>query len=100
MVAQAGRAYRLIHRCIRTHQLHRRRARLPEAKLRVLIAPADGTPLPQLPNSSSAAVQARPVRAKDTAGFIRERYGRCRISSSARRLIFLAVNTGSNDRFV
>jgi hypothetical protein len=30
----------------------------------------------------SAAVQARPVAVKDIAGLIRERYGRCRISSS------------------
>ena len=35
----------------------------------------------QLPNSRSAAVQARPVVVKDIAGFMRERYGRCRISS-------------------
>src|SRR5260370_33745966 len=44
-------------------------------------------PCSQLPNSSSAAVQARPVAVKDIAGLIRERYGRCRISSSVRRLM-------------
>jgi hypothetical protein len=49
-----------------------------EGKLFVLIAP--------LPNSRSAAVQARPVAVKDIAGLIRERYGRCRISSLVRRL--------------
>src|SRR6266478_6343383 len=41
----------------------------------------------QLPTSSSAAVQARPVAVKDIAGLIRERYGGCRISSSVRRLM-------------
>jgi hypothetical protein len=46
-----------------------------EAKLLVLIAPLMAHPCSQLPNSRSAAVQARPVGVKDIAGFIRERYG-------------------------
>ncbi len=59
-----------------------------EAKLLVLIAPAlMAHPCFQLPNSSSAAVQARPVAVEDIAGLIRERYGGCRISSSVRRLM-------------
>src|SRR6202000_1527535 len=90
MVAQAGAAYQLIHRYIRTPQLHRRRARLPEAKLLVLIA-AVAHPCPQPPNSRSAAVQASPVGVIDIAGLIHERYGRCRISSSARRLMSNAL---------
>jgi hypothetical protein len=58
-----------------------------EAKLLVLIAPLMAHPCSQLPDSRSAAVQARPVGVKDIAGLILERYGRCRISSSVRRLM-------------
>ena len=43
-------------------------------------------PCSQPPTSRSAAVQARPVGVIDIAGLY-ERYGRCRISSSARRLM-------------
>src|SRR4051812_10347290 len=53
-----------------------------EAKLLIFVGAADGTPLlPPAVCSKSTAVQARPVDAKDTAGFVRERYGGRRISS-------------------
>jgi hypothetical protein len=58
-----------------------------EGKLLVLIAPVDETLLLSTADSRLAAVQARPVAVKDIAGFIRERYGRRRISSAVRRLM-------------
>jgi hypothetical protein len=55
------------------------------ALLRNQIAMVDGTPLLPTADSRSAAVQARPFGAIDIVGLIHERYGRCRISSSARK---------------
>jgi hypothetical protein len=48
-----------------------------------LIAPVDGIPSFQLPNSR---IGCCPSASSDIAGSIHERYGRCRISSSVRGL--------------
>jgi hypothetical protein len=58
-----------------------------EIRARAIRRPVDGRSCSQLPNSESAAVQARSVGAIDIAEFIRERYGRCRISSPAMRIM-------------
>ena len=87
IVAQAGRAYQLIHRCIRPHQLHRRRARLPEVKLLVLIAPVDGTPLPPTAESK--------VGCRSSASSWGERY-RWIDSRAIRQMSYFVVGQEAN----
>jgi hypothetical protein len=58
-----------------------------EAKLLVLIAAVDGTPLLPTAEFRIGCCPSESSRGEDIAGLIHERYGRCRISSSVRRLM-------------